>query len=299
SSPTSSEDVDNGGKCTARLSQLFNNPKFSDITLVVGRKRFFAHKLLLANASDVFEQMLTSEHWLDSVQRELVLQEPDDCIPVFADFLRYIYSGQISLSSDTVLGLLVLADKYNVPDLKDCCCSYMGGHLVGPPDVTKAVTWYQYALACNSQQLQNACLNYIVLNMDKVIQSPDWVYLDQENLICLLQRSDLVIESEYTLLQAVVCWLTEDLRLHQLTDNLRATLPFIRFPMILPEHLSEFEESEFEKAYHKFFAPYLLAAYRYHALSVKGKKNHTASVPSHQFMYRNYTDDNYSIHVDV
>lgn len=55
SSPTSSEDVDNGGKCTARLSQLFNNPKFSDITLVVGRKRFFAHKLLLANASDVFE----------------------------------------------------------------------------------------------------------------------------------------------------------------------------------------------------------------------------------------------------
>ena len=54
-SPTSTEDVDNGGKCTARLAQLFNNPKFSDIALVVDGHRFYAHKLLLANASDVFE----------------------------------------------------------------------------------------------------------------------------------------------------------------------------------------------------------------------------------------------------
>lgn len=55
SSPVNTEEVDNGGKCTARLSQLFNNSKFSDITLVVGHRRFYAHKLLLANASDVFE----------------------------------------------------------------------------------------------------------------------------------------------------------------------------------------------------------------------------------------------------
>ena len=135
--------------------------------------------------------------------------------------------------------------------------------------------------------------------MDKVIQSPDWVYLDQENLIALLRRSDLVVESEYVLLQAIVSWLTEDLRVGQLTENLRATLPYVRFPMILPEHLSEFEESDFEQSNHEFFSPYLLAAYRYHALSVKGKKDHTANVPGNQFMYRNYTDDNYSIHVDV
>ena len=54
-SPTSTEEVDNGGKCTARLAQLFNNAKFSDIALVVDGQRFYAHKLLLANASDVFE----------------------------------------------------------------------------------------------------------------------------------------------------------------------------------------------------------------------------------------------------
>ena len=43
---------------------------------------------------------------------------------------RYIYCGQIILTTHSVLGLLVLADKYNVPDLKECCSTYMTHHLV-------------------------------------------------------------------------------------------------------------------------------------------------------------------------
>lgn len=43
---------------------------------------------------------------------------------------RYIYCGQITLTTHSVLGLLVLADKYNVPDLKECCSTYMSHHLV-------------------------------------------------------------------------------------------------------------------------------------------------------------------------
>ena len=47
--------VDNGTKCTTRLARLFNNSKFSDVVLRVGDECFYAHKLLLANCSDVFE----------------------------------------------------------------------------------------------------------------------------------------------------------------------------------------------------------------------------------------------------
>jgi hypothetical protein len=54
-SPSFSETIDNGCKCMARLAMLYNNAKFSDVTLIVGGKNFYAHKLLLANASDVFE----------------------------------------------------------------------------------------------------------------------------------------------------------------------------------------------------------------------------------------------------
>ena len=105
------------------------------------------------------------------------------------------------MTKDTVLGLLVLSDKYNVSDLKESCSAYMKRHLVGPADWCRAVVWYQYALACSSSSLQQACLDYIVLNADVVVQSGHWVCLDAENLIVILRRSDLVIESEYAVLK--------------------------------------------------------------------------------------------------
>ena len=212
---------------------------------------------------------------------------------------RYIYCGLITLTTHSVLGLLVLADKYNVPDLKDSCSTYMSCHLVSTPPNNKSITWYQYAIACNSHELQYACFNYISLNLDTVILSPDWVYIDKENLIILLQRSDIVVESEYVLLQAVVRWIREDGRAGDVKKNLKLILPYIRFPMILPEHLCEFEESEFAREHNELFSRYLLSAYRYHALSIRGKKEPLSDVPPSQFMYRNYTDDNYSINVDV
>ena len=49
------ETINNGSKCSGRLARLCNNAKFSDVVLRVADQRFFAHKLLLANSSDVFE----------------------------------------------------------------------------------------------------------------------------------------------------------------------------------------------------------------------------------------------------
>jgi len=115
---------------------------------------------------------------------------------------RYIYSGQVMLCVDSVLGLFVLADKYSVTDLKLSCIDYMRGHLVSHcEEHCFAVVWYQYLLACDSLDLQNACLNYIVLNMDVVMCSSHWFCLDCDNLVALLCRSDLIVSSEYALLQ--------------------------------------------------------------------------------------------------
>lgn len=46
-------------------SKFCDNEKLSDVTLVVGGTKFYAHKLVLVRASDVFERMLVGE-WIDS-----------------------------------------------------------------------------------------------------------------------------------------------------------------------------------------------------------------------------------------
>ena len=43
---------------------------------------------------------------------------------------RYLYSGRVVLRMDSVLGLFMLADKYDVLDLKSSCVQFMRRHLV-------------------------------------------------------------------------------------------------------------------------------------------------------------------------
>ena len=45
--------------------------------------------------------------------------------------VRYIYCGQLIVSAYNVIGLLVLADKYNIADLKSSCVEYMQRHIIG------------------------------------------------------------------------------------------------------------------------------------------------------------------------
>lgn len=49
-------------------AKFYNNTTLSDVTLVVGGNKFYAHKLILVRSSDVFERML-SEEWNDGSKK--------------------------------------------------------------------------------------------------------------------------------------------------------------------------------------------------------------------------------------
>ena len=97
----------------APTASLFNKPEMSDIKLKVGDQTFYAHRLVLCSASDVFAKMLGT-NWLESKQKELILGEEEECVKVFESFLYFFYSGIIDITDSYVIPLFMLADKYNV-----------------------------------------------------------------------------------------------------------------------------------------------------------------------------------------
>ncbi len=117
---------ESSGKSRYRFTTLsptaahFNKPDLSDIKLIVGDETFYAHRLILCSASDVFARMLGSD-WIESQRKELVLQEEEECVKVFDRFLYYFYSGSIIISDSYVIPLFMLADKYNVTQLYNEC----------------------------------------------------------------------------------------------------------------------------------------------------------------------------------
>ncbi|XP_067837627.1 BTB/POZ domain-containing protein 17-like [Heptranchias perlo] len=204
-----SETLDHQSKVIGTLSALFNNEYLSDIQLMVNETPTLkAHSFILAAHSDVFKALLDTERWPDAKDRVIHLTEAEDSLPYLEDFLRYLYSGSVTLSTTSVLPLHVLSEKYNVQELRQSCQRLMLANVGAPGSSNRAITWQRYARLMGLGQLEEECLRFIAWNIGTVIQSPDWTPMEAHQLSALLQRSDVVVDDEAVLLRALLAWLS-------------------------------------------------------------------------------------------
>lgn len=174
------------------MAALYGDQDLSDIQIMVGHTVFYVHKLVLCCSSDVLRVMLTNPQWPESQRSKVVLKEEPECVAVFPAFIQYLYTGIIHLNHDTVMPLLMLADKYNVKDLREVCSNYMSSHLVSVVHRSRAVSWLQYAQLCAHNELAFACAEFIRLNFHKVSSSSDFLLLEKENLMHFLEVCFLI-----------------------------------------------------------------------------------------------------------
>ncbi|XP_069131201.1 BTB/POZ domain-containing protein 17-like [Argopecten irradians] len=273
-----------------RFRTLYNSETFSDIVLVVGDNRFFAHKILLVTASEVFEAMLSEARWQESNQNEVCLTEDEECVSVFPDFLKYIYSGSVELTTSMVHKLLILADKYGIHVLHKTCIDYMSRHIVTSPDTNRTLTWYHYAKVTNGQRLQEKCLAFILSNFSIIQKAPDWLDLTTTVMVEFLQSSEIVVESEYQLWIEVERWIKAVEDPDILLEKLKAVLPHVRFTMMTPAELLKIENSDLYTENTELFGNRLMKAYRGHSLHTSDLMSHTREEP-----YRNYYHELYGL----
>jgi len=74
------------------------------------------------------------------------LHEEPECQRVFSAFLEFLYTCHVPLTPETALPMLVLADKYDVVDLREVCIRYARANVI-PKLQLKDVfhVWFQYA----------------------------------------------------------------------------------------------------------------------------------------------------------
>jgi len=272
------------------VGQFYNQQMLSDVILRIGDLKFSAHKFVLAKSSDVFMKMLYDHSWSQNVTEEIELTETDECQMVFDKFLKYLYTAEVSINIPSAIGILCLADKYNVTSLKDLCVNYMVENSRSPM-VKNALDWYPWAKALHLEKLVKQCTRTITWNGTDIVTSPDWLKMDSDFIKDLLNNSQLIIKNEFTLWEAVTRWLTDESRAIDLEENGRQILPLIRFPQMLASELYCLEQSDLVKqsACSACMAALLSAAYRYRALCLTQA---SLGVSFNQACYlpRDYTD---------
>ncbi|EFP09808.1 hypothetical protein CRE_21396 [Caenorhabditis remanei] len=95
--------------------------KFSDVVIVVKERKFYLSKLFLGLQSSYFDSLLLG-NFEESQKSEIVLNDinPTD----FQNFLELIH-GEDSINSNTIDGILHLADMYDTPTAIKRCETFL------------------------------------------------------------------------------------------------------------------------------------------------------------------------------
>uniref|UniRef100_A0AAY3ZX90 BTB domain-containing protein n=1 Tax=Denticeps clupeoides TaxID=299321 RepID=A0AAY3ZX90_9TELE len=248
----------------ARLEGLLQQGNGSDVVLQVQAlgsdeaKTVRAHSLVLALQSEVFRGLLKSRDATD-----LVVWESAECTAVFDQFIRYLYCGEMSFSPDQAVPLLKLATKYGVWGLRQGLVQHMIRRVAGDLPVGRVAAWYEYAARAKDEALRHSCLRRLSWNLSSVLRSGEWLRFGAELLATLLRSSDLVLEKELELFEALEAWMEQ-----QRPDGLTAEtlLQSVRYAMIPPQDLFRIQRHSPVLLRHEESVRSLLyASYQFHS----------------------------------
>lgn len=292
------------------VGQFYNQQDISDVILKIGKETYYGHKFVLAKSSEVFRTMLYNKNWSQSGLPEIVLEETEECQKYFNTFLKFLYTAEVNISVESAVGILCLADKYGVTSLKNLCSQYMVEHTRSPL-VKNALNWYSWSKALHMAELIHQCSKTIAWNAEQLLKSPEWLHMDIDFVSDMLKNSDLVIQREELLFQALLLWLDAEERQEHYHEYARELLPLIRFPQMQVKELVAIEKSEMYqgKELKPLFKKLINKAYRFRALCPH-QTDIDVSFAQDFYLPRNYLDlavDNvrmqntlrYGIQVDV
>ncbi|KAL3121512.1 hypothetical protein niasHT_003440 [Heterodera trifolii] len=186
----SSDYSKNGNKWT---KLMLSTGEYADVYFLVGdaKVRVSAHKLILKNASDVFEAMFrfdAKKEKAEFASARCPVEVPDVEAAAFKVMLSFIYAGDLAeLNGDNAMAVLYAAKKYNIPGLVNASLQIPFSKL---PNVFFA---YAQARLFELEDYCNDCLAYIDKNAETLLKSEAFLQIDQKLLCEILGRDELKI----------------------------------------------------------------------------------------------------------
>lgn len=226
------------------LSQLHGMFQKSELTTTLlegseGNTQFAVHGPLTAAASPVLREALSKKSDLIS-QEGTIYRLKEVSSSILADLIEYIYTGDVTLGNENVVGLLDAACCYKIPALSRPCCDWLSLQL----DPYNAVGILCLARKCNrkyTKDLEEEAKAFIIAHFVSVYKEDEFDELEFEDLKEIIQHDDLCAESEEDVFDAIAKWVNadEDNRLpymEALLQCVRLKATSLEFLAYLQEH---------------------------------------------------------------
>ena len=133
-------------------------------------------KLFFPYRSDVFRAMLTRENVLENTICEAEVNDFES--DIVSDFLHFLYSDEVvDPALYNSVDLLLLADKYNVEDLRKECEKA----LIKSISILNAISFLSTASRIQAPLLVERSASFIFKNLDNLVNSDDWREMVKSN----------------------------------------------------------------------------------------------------------------------
>ncbi|XP_037664790.1 galectin-3-binding protein isoform X2 [Choloepus didactylus] len=295
----SAHTFDLSGELSDALGQIFDNQQGCDLTiqakvkngeegpsLCAHRLILCAHRLILATNPEA--QALAAEPG-----GNVTLSVDAECVPVFRDFIRYLYTRRVTVSLASVKCFHKLASSCGATELQSFCGSLFA--ILLPQDLSfqTALDLYAYALSTRDALLEELCVQFLAWNFQALTQAEAWPSVPLGLLHVLLPKSELALPSELALLKAVDAWSQARGASAAETEGL---LEHIRFPMMQPEELFELQfNGSLFWSHEALFQKKTLQALQFHTVPLRLLAQHTGlNLTAAPYQPRIYTSATWS-----
>ena len=178
-----------------------------DVTLAIqDGKEFKAHRRVLSEASPFFERLLKSD-MKESIEGVIHLEMTNEqCL---GDILEFIYTGHVQISAAEKTGaqdLIIMSDYLVLPRLK----AVAGKHLVKDLKISNSVSFYQFGMKYQCDELIFETRNFIYANFMHVAQTEEFLSLSCEEIKMWISNDNNSVTAEEDLFKVILRWVNRN-----------------------------------------------------------------------------------------
>ncbi|KAM9156437.1 BTB/POZ domain-containing protein 9 isoform 1-T1 [Pangshura tecta] len=216
-------EIDHVHILSENVGALMNGEEYSDVTFIVEKKRFPAHRVILAARCHYFRALLYGGMRESQPEAEIPLQ--DTTAEAFTMLLKYIYTGRATLrdeKEEVLLDFLSLAHKYGFPELEDSTSEYLCTIL----NIQNVCMTFDVASLYSLPKLTCMCCMFMDRNAQEVLSSEGFLSLSKAALLNVVLR-DSFAAPEKDIFQALMNWCK-----HNPKENHAEIMQAVRLPLM-------------------------------------------------------------------
>lgn len=217
------------------LRTLRSNPKFSDVTLIVGGHEFFCHRSILALCSHYFNAMFAGD-FIESFSARVEIKEVDPVI--MESLIDFAYTGKVTINQGNVEALIRTSNQLHFPTIRKVCSRYLRQQM----DATNCLGICEFGEVQGCLEVSSKAWSFLQENFELVSQQEEFLQLSKERLVTYLSNNLLQVQEEQSLVEAVLRWVKYDKSARAM--NLPELLDLVHLVSLPDQYLQNLLSSE-------------------------------------------------------